>query len=383
MLVGSRSNATKSRGFFGARQVWHEGNLTNVKLNGPLVTIGMNAKRMLSWVIFELMLLAQFFNLKRFKPDVLIVSSMSVLTLGTGVLLKRLLGCKLVVEVRDIYPLTLIEIGGFSERNPAIAAMRWIERIAYRSADLLISPLERFDLHAAAVKGVTAPFEWVPMGFDDRFSSAPITDAGVHMADIVDGFKASGKFIIAYAGTIGTANALDAIFEAAAVCRHDRFHFVFIGDGPRKSDYIEEFGHLPNVAFFDRVPKTDLQHILARADLLVNTWHNKSIYRFGISPNKLVDYAMAGRPFVTNLQADLEILRLYGNGFVTPEDSAASLLATIEKIAAMRPLKLDEIGKRGRASLHKNFQYSVLAGKLVDAFERYGFCRKATIGQSQ
>jgi glycosyltransferase involved in cell wall biosynthesis len=369
--------------FFGTKQVWQEGNLTNVQLNGPLVGFGMNARRMLSWLIFELALLSQFFYIRKFKPDVVVVSSLSILTLGTGVLLKWLLGCKLVVEVRDIYPLTLIEIGNFSKRNPVITFMRLIEHAAYRSADLLVSPLENFDLHAAGVEEVTAPFEWIPMGFDEAFSLTSPTAAAEHITNFIECLNASGKFTIVYAGAIGTANALDPVFEAAAECDYTRFHFVFVGDGPRKAGYIQMFGHLPNVTFFGSVPKADVQHILSRASVLVNTWHNKSIYRFGISPNKLIDYALSGRPFITNLQVDLEILRLYGNGFVTSDESSKGLLATIETVAGMPPSKLKEIGERGRENLHRNFRYSTLAGKLIEAFERHGLNGRAMVDPSR
>ena len=376
MLVGSRSNAKKSGRFLGPKKVWQEDNLTNVCLNGPLVSFGMNAKRVVSWIIFELMLLTQVFYLRKFKPDILIVSSLSVLTLGTGVLLKKLLNCKLVVEVRDIYPLTLIEIGGFSHRHPIVTVMGWIERKAYRNADLLISPLEKFDLHAAETTGSTAPFEWIPMGFDDSFKSAPLTRRGAVVAHCIEGLKATGKFVIVYAGTIGSANALDSIFKAASLCLQTRYQFVFIGDGPLKAEYRRKFGSLANVVFFDSVPKADVHHILQGAHLLLNTWHNKPMYRFGISPNKLIDYALSGRPFVTNLQTDLKILRLYDNAFITNGDCVESLLAMIENISAMPPSELNEIGERGRASLYQNFHYSVLAKTLIGAFERHGLSGK-------
>jgi len=39
---------------------------------------------------------------------------------------------RLFYEVKDIWPLTLIEIGGYSPNHPFIKLMEWFERFAYK-----------------------------------------------------------------------------------------------------------------------------------------------------------------------------------------------------------------------------------------------------------
>lgn len=372
MLVGSRSNAVRSDSFAGLKQVWHEGRLTNIRLNGPCIDFGMNAKRIFSWLVFELLVLGQMWNFRRFKPDVLIVSSLSVLTLLSGVILKLVLGCKLVVEIRDIYPLTLVEIGGFSKRHPLVILLGWIEHIGYRYADLVISPLEKCDQHVATILDNPPPFVWIPMGFDEALMSVPLTVAGSSVAKAIGETKRLGKFVIIYAGTVGVANAIEPLIEAAQLSEGSRLHFVCLGDGPLRSKFQAECAALTNISFYDPVPKSDVHHILSLCDLLLIPIQNKPIYRYGISPNKLIDYVLSGRPFITTLQADLEILRLYRSGFVAKSHNGLALVEKIEEVAAIPPSRLKEMGEIGRTSLYNNLSYASLAEKLVNALESIG-----------
>ena len=66
--------------------------------------------RILSWLEFEL----KFFFLKKSnfrKPDVIIVSSLSFLSILNGLFWRKIYSSKLIFEIRDIWPLTLVEEG--------------------------------------------------------------------------------------------------------------------------------------------------------------------------------------------------------------------------------------------------------------------------------
>jgi len=45
------------------------------------------------------------------KPDVIVASSLSPLTVVNGFLLRKRYRCRLVFEIRDIWPLTITEEG--------------------------------------------------------------------------------------------------------------------------------------------------------------------------------------------------------------------------------------------------------------------------------
>ena len=67
----------------------------------------------------------------------------------------------------------------------------------------------------------------------------------------------TGKFLVAYAGSIGISNAMDVFFECVESCnRIQDIHFVVLGDGDLRQTYVDRYGSLPNLTFAPRVPKS-------------------------------------------------------------------------------------------------------------------------------
>ena len=296
LLIASRSsfgNVPKFKGLYISEK---KDCFQTIILNGPKINLGFNLKRIWSWVVFEINIIRLRKEIKSFNPDVIIVSSLSILTFLSGVYLKKWLKVPLVVEIRDIYPLTLQEVGNFTSKNPAIAFLKWIEKFAYKNADLIISTLPNAKEHISSVlKNIPFEFYWIPMGIDPEFYTLK---NNVEYSSVLQ--RKSGDFIVIYAGTIGKANALDVIFKAAKELKksHSQIKFVFIGDGPLKPFYKEEYSNLANIQFKDSISKKELPYVLKQADVLINTWLDKPIYKFGISPNKWMDYMYAAKPIL-------------------------------------------------------------------------------------
>ena len=105
MLIYSNSNGRQSNGQASC-EISHEisGHLIIQKLKGPYISLGMNLKRIWSWIIFEYRIIKDFQRIRDFQSDIIIVSSLSILTFLSGVYLKRRLKRPLVLEVRDLYP---------------------------------------------------------------------------------------------------------------------------------------------------------------------------------------------------------------------------------------------------------------------------------------
>lgn len=79
-------------------------------------SVAKSMRRIVSWLDFEWRLL----RLPKDKlpaPDVVVVSSLSLLTILNGFLLRWRYKCRLIFEIRDIWPMTIIEEGALA---PAI-----------------------------------------------------------------------------------------------------------------------------------------------------------------------------------------------------------------------------------------------------------------------
>ena len=361
MLVGSRSTLGEVPDIHGLYQKRTEDHLQMVTLNGPKINLGFNLKRLKSWWIFEKNLIRFRSSIRRFKPDRILVSSLSILTFLSGVYLKRWLKRPLIVEIRDIYPLTLLEVGGYSKRHPAVMLLSWVEKYGYTHADMIISTLPNAKEHIASVIKKPFRFKWIPMGVDqDYFNSATETT----VPDINPG----KKFVVGYAGTLGKANALDELFEAAVDLEktNPEIEFVFIGDGPMKADYQQRYDSLSNVKFLASVKKNELQPYLKQMDLVVNTWLDKPIYRFGISPNKWMDYMLAAKPILVAYNGYRCIIEEAGCGRFVAAENKDAIRNGILEFAAMPPEQRQEMGENGRKYLLENLTYKQLAKELYN-----------------
>jgi glycosyltransferase involved in cell wall biosynthesis len=360
LLIGSRSSLCKIGAFKGLFINDKSQNLETVILNGPKIAAGFSLKRIWSWIIFEKNVFLFRKKIKTFRPDVIIVSSLSILTFLSGIFFKKWLGAPLVIEVRDLYPLTLEEVGKFSSLNPLVIFLKWIEKAGYRNADFIISTLPNAAEHIGNVIRKPFKFEWIPMGIDEEFFS----ETSEKRIDF--SLSTSDKFIIGYAGTIGRANALDIIFESAKHLEvsYPNIQFIFIGDGPLKPFYIRKYGNLENVQFINAVPKKELQNFLKQMDLLVNSWLDKPIYRFGISPNKWMDYMYAAKPILVSYSGYKSILEEAKCGVFTPSQDVNSFTEALVELSKKPKEHLQEMGMNGRNYLLNHLSYRQLANQL-------------------
>jgi len=361
MLIGSRSTLGDVPDIHGLYQKRTEDRLQMVTLNGPKINLGFNFNRLKSWWIFEKNLIRFRSSIRGFKPDRILVSSLSILTFLSGVYLKRWLKRPLIIEIRDIYPLTLLEVGGYSKRHPAVLLLSWVEKFGYSNADMIISTLPNAKEHIASVIDKPFRFKWIPMGVDtDYFNSA----SGITVPDI----NPQNKFIVGYAGTLGKANALDELFEAAVDLEKSNpgIEFVFIGDGPMKSEYVQRYGSLSNVRFLPSVKKNELQPYLQQMDLLVNTWLDKPIYRFGISPNKWMDYMLAAKPILVAYNGYRCIIEEAGCGKFVAAENKDAIRNGILEFVCLTAMERKEMGEKGRKYLLENLTYKQLAKELYN-----------------
>ena len=111
-----------------------------------------SVRRILSWLHFEWRLLwlpRQHLP----KPDVVVVSSLSLLTVLNGLCWRMRYKCRLIFEIRDIWPLTLTEEGGFSATNPLIKVFGLVEYLGYKYSDAIVGTMPNLCEHVRQVLG--------------------------------------------------------------------------------------------------------------------------------------------------------------------------------------------------------------------------------------
>jgi glycosyltransferase involved in cell wall biosynthesis len=236
------------------------------------------------------------------------------------------LGVPFVLEVRDLWPESLLAAGG--RKGPTYHAFGAMARYLYNRADRIIV-LARGSADHIARYGVDAKkIVHVPNGVDlNAFSKRPEGSAD--------------SFTLVYAGAHGPANGLDAVLDAAELLRNDsRIRFLFVGDGPAKSALCEDAvrRNLTNVEFRDPVAKSDIPALFASADAGLMVLRNSPLFAYGVSPNKLFDYFGAALPVVCNVPGDVAgMVADAGAGEQAADSSGAALADTIRRLLARSP----------------------------------------------
>ncbi len=324
-------------------------------------SIAKSVMRIFSWVDFELNLFV--FNKKKLpRPDVIIVSSLSMLTILNGIYLKKKYRCKLVFEIRDIWPLTLVEEGGFSPNNLFIRILGFIERWGYKQSDLIVGTMPKLDDHVKKVLGYQKLVKCIPMGLDPSMLKHNPSEVPEYLKLHLK----PGYFNIVYTGSIGITNALDTFFKAADILKNNsKIRFIIVGDGALKNDYLKKYGYLSNLVYFPRVHKNQVKAFLAHADLVYFSVFKSKVWDYGQSLNKIIDYMISQKPIIASYSGYPSMINEADCGFFVPAEDPHSLVIKIEEMRAKSQTELNVIGSRGLSWLIKNRLYEKLANDYL------------------
>ncbi|RYG90255.1 MAG: glycosyltransferase WbuB, partial [Alphaproteobacteria bacterium] len=306
---------------------------------------------------------------REFRPDAVIASSTYPMDIWVARRLARLAMAKLVYEVHDLWPLSLIELSGMSPRHPFALLCGKAEADAYRDADVVVSMLPCVQEHMASRGLDLSKLHIVPNGFapeEWQGGSAPLDGA---LAAHLDAERAAGRVIVGYAGSMGLPNALDVLLDAAVRLKDAPLSFVLVGGGHeavRLAGRAAAEG-LENVRFFPPIPKAQIPTLLGHFDIAYIGWQRTPIYRFGIAPNKLIDYLMAGRAVLHSVEAGNDPVAEAGAGLTVPPEDAEAVAAGLRKLAALHADERAAMGRRGRAFAMAHHAFPVLAERFIRA----------------
>jgi glycosyltransferase involved in cell wall biosynthesis len=297
-------------------------------------------------------------------PDVVVCSSPSLISFLAAKKLSSRFRARLVFEVRDIWPLTLTELGGYRAKHPFIRFMQWIEDKAYHDSSSVISNLNGSVEHMVNRGMRREKFAWVPNGFslDEVNLNAPLNLKAVEQLP-KDGF------IVGYAGTIGLANSLETLIEAADLLRQNSgIAFVLVGAGKEKIKLKKMITdrRLSNVYFIDPIPKPEIQPMLAKFDVCYIGWLDDPLYDFGIGANKIPEYFYAAKPVIHSYSGAHDPITEAGAGIQVPAQDAQELASAVLKLYEMPESERREMGNNGRKAALEQYEYSRLAQKYRD-----------------
>jgi len=348
-------NLPKSSGLFtfenidGIQYVW-------VKV--PHYKTSQSKKRILKWFIYTLRLF--FLPVKKLqKPDYIILSPMQTMPILPALFLKKRMKCPLSFEIKDIWPLSIIELGGYSPKHPFILWLSWLEKLSLQKCDPIISVLPSYQEYLNQ-RGIKKTFVYIPNGVEININQT--TELPPTLLEKIP----HGKFLITYTGTLGLANAIESFILAAENFRnHPNIYFLLVGDGAEKQALEKLANQNPNVIFTGAVEKKYIYPILQLSSVAFIGLKKKNLFYYGVSPNKLFDYMLAKKPIIIAINTNISLIDEAQCGITVPAEDSVAIAQAINKLFQMEPSELKKMGENGYQFVLKHHNYDSLALKLI------------------
>jgi len=271
-----------------------------------------------------------------------------------------------VLEVRDLWPDSLIELGGYSRFHPLIMVMKVLERYVYRHATRIVTLLPDAAPYFIARGAKAAHIIVIPNGVDVELLEASPLPTTARTSDV---------FTVIYTGSIGIPNQMETLIEAAEILQKRTgippIQFVLVGEGIRKNALMAmaQSRMLTNMVFLPPVPKKQVAGLLAGADACYLQFKNSALYQWGVSPNKLFDYLLAAKPILYAANVTTNPVKAADAGIALPPGDAQALAEAVITLAALPESARAAMGARGRAYVLEHHNFTTLGKKLADCLK--------------
>lgn len=311
------------------------------------------------------------------KGDIYVGSSPHLLQALITYFAAKKARAKFYLEVRDIWPESLVEIGGFSRFHPAVLALSVIEKFLYRKAVCIIGVLPGFPKYLESI-GIKAAVIYAPncpsvTNLSKEDGSALPRENTLEKAAPTTSAPAR-DFTFIYAGAHGLAQNLLSVVKAAEILDKkpaaSRIKVRFIGGGFEKKrlvDYAKEHA-VTNVEFLEPVAKNKIARELSRADAAILHLKNLSLFNWGISPNKLFDYLSVKLPVLFAVNTDFHSLEKYPFGIKASADEPENIASKMLEMATLPRKTLSEMGENGYKYIEAEHNFDDVVKRITHEF---------------
>ena len=314
----------------------------------------------LGWIFF-------WGGLRLPRPDIILVYS-PPLPLGiTGYWLGRIKRCPVVVNIQDLYPQMVIDLGLLKNKF-LIGVSRAMERSIYRKSDALTVHSDGNKEYVVAQGANKNSTEVVHNWVDTKL----IKPAG-RENDFSRKHGLAGKFVVSFAGVMGFAQGLEVVVAAANLVKDKKdIAFVLVGDGVKQPELVKQAAglNLANIIFVPTQPVALYPQILHASDLCLVTLKGDLVTP--VVPGKMLSIMAAGKPVLASLPLTGDapkIIEKYNCGIAVAPDDPGQLAEAVLKLYNDARLR-QAMGERGRAAAVADFSRQACVDKYEKLFER-------------
>jgi glycosyltransferase involved in cell wall biosynthesis len=243
----------------------------------------------------------------RSAVDVVVATSPQLLTGVVGWRVARRRRVPFVLEVRDLWPDSVVAVGALSE-GPVIRLLRRLERVLYRKADHIVVVTDAF-VEALVAKGVPREKIAVVQNGVDLASIPRVTPEARCRWRRELGVE--GRFVVSYIGTLGMAHRPDILLDAAELAARSgnpddrRLTFLVAGAGSERDALERRLGERDpgNVLFQAKQPRKRALELLAASDASVIHLRASPLFTTVI-PSKMFEAMALGCPILLGVDGE-------------------------------------------------------------------------------
>lgn len=313
------------------------------------------------------------------RADVVISTSPQFFNGLAGYFVSRIKRCPWVLEIRDLWPESILAVGAIS--NPRLIAwLERIERFVYRKADHIVPVTNAFRKHILARGGREADITVIRNGVDLQFFTPTEKDR-----DYARQLGVENKFVAAYVGTHGMAHGLDLLIEAAERLRGEPdIAILLAGDGAERKRLEAEVARrgLTNIRLLGQLAKSEMPKLWSITDVSLVVLKKLDLF-LTVIPSKMFESMAMRKPILLGVAGEsAELLEESGAGICFEPDNVEQLVAAIRGLAGSEARRR-ELGERGRDYVQSQFDRKVLAERYEQVLlETASVGLRATLGRT-
>ncbi len=309
------------------------------------------------------MVLAVIAGLRTQRPDLVIATTPQFFCGWAGVWVSRLRRLPFILEIRDIWPESIVAVGALGSPRLLRLLEHW-ERSMYRAATRIVTVGEGYQQQLEA-RGVDSERIDVVHNGVDRKAFAGAGDGSQVRAE----FGLGDAFVVSYVGTIGLGSGLDVVLRAARRLESEGRRdivFMLVGDGAVREELEQQARaeRLDRVVFTGLQDKARIPAILAATDACLVHLTGQDLFR-SVLPSKIFESAAMAKPIIMGVRgfaADL-VERAEAGICIEPENET-ELVAAACRLAGDRALAR-RLGESGRQRIAAHYDYDDLAARYL------------------
>lgn len=229
--------------------------------------------------------------------------------------ISKLFGKKIILDVRDLWPESTIEVVG-GKKGLAYNILFKIINHMYKTTDEITCVTHEMKKQIVSY-GIDANKITVIYNFakpQNIQQQTPI-EKSEHL-NLDSKQNSTSKIKLVYTGILTNVQGLDNYLSLNQWEEiRDKFEWHIAGDGEKYDELIEQCREFNNVTFYGYVSKQECNELIQSADLCIVPLCNQNLFKMAL-PSKMMEYSSYGKPILANQSNEVkQILADYDAGY--------------------------------------------------------------------